>query len=543
MGVRSEFAAFDPEAQDDFMKTQTHALFPHCALMLLAALMSLTPSLGASPGAPAAGAVKQPNIVFVVADDLGAWPIGAYGKPNCHTPHIDRLAAEGVVFENAFSVSVVCSPARAALITGRYPTETGIIDVLPNTNDPGLREGVTTWPQLLRSAGYQTALVGKWHLGQGRDIDLPTSKGYDEFSGFLQGGRVSREPVIEFLAPGQVRVSQVRKVDYEDIPGEQYTEDVLTELAIDFIRRASASERPFALSLHFWAPHANTAFPRGFTPPHQDRSWLPLREDDLAWWKRLRDDELMVPDPGFPHLDTARARRMMREYHASVHGVDRNLGRLLAFLNDPNGDGRTDDSIADNTLIVITSDHGFMMGHRGLWHKGNGRWLTLDRRDPVVPRLYGEGENRVNVFDDSLRVPCIVRWPARIQPGKREAGVVTHLDWLPTLAAIGGAALDAAQPVRGKGIAALTGVDTPRQDVVFAQYRKLRMVRSEGWKLVRHIDNPQGDELYNLLRDPDEKQNLLPKPGAAGLAMLSRLDTEMRSRMQAVQDPLLSELP
>lgn len=512
-------------------------------LVLLAALLSLTPSLGAAPGAPAAGTVKQPNIVFVVADDLGAWAIGAYGKPNCHTPHIDRLAAEGVVFENAFSVSVVCSPARASLITGRYPTETGIIDVLPNANDPGLREGVATWPQLLRSAGYQTALIGKWHLGQGRDIDLPTSKGYGEFSGFLQGGKISREPVIEFLAPGQVHVSQVRKVDYEDIPGEQYTEDVLTDLAIDFIRRAGTSERPFALSLHFWAPHANTDFPRGFTPPYEDRSWLPLREDDLAWWKRLRDDELTLPDPGFPHLDTARVRRMMREYHASVHGVDRNLGRLLACLNDPNGDGRTDDSIAANTVIVITSDHGFMMGHRGLWHKGNGRWLTLDRRDPIVPRLYGEGENRVNVFDDSLRVPCIVRWPARIQPGKRETGVVTHLDWLPTLAAIGGAALDAAQPVRGKEIVALTGVDTPRQDVVFAQYRKLRMVRSEGWKLVRHIGNPRGDELYNLLRDPDERQNLLLKPGAAGLAMLSRLDTEMRSRMQAVQDPLLSELP
>ncbi len=483
--------------------------------------------------------MERPNIVFVVADDLGAWAIGAYGKPNCHTPHIDRMAAEGAIFENAFSVSAVCSPSRAALISGRYPTETGIVDVLPDRDDPGMREGVATWPQLLQSAGYQTALIGKWHLGRGRDVDLPTNRGYDEFAGFLLGGKRSREPVIELLAPGQSHLSQVKTVNYEDIPGEQYTEDVLTNLAIDYMRRASAAGRPFAMSLHFWAPHANTDFPSGFSPPDKDRTWLPLREDDMAWWRRMGDDELVLPEPNFPNLDAARIRRMMREYHASVHSVDRNMGRLLAFLNDPNGDGRTDDSIAANTMVIVTSDHGYMMGHHGMWHKGNGRWLTRDLRDPSSPRLYGEGENRANMFDDSLRVPCIVRWPARLQAGRREPGVVTHLDWLPTLAALGGAKVDAAQPIQGSAITALTGAAATRSAAVFAQYRDLRMVRSGGWKLIRHGVNSQRDELYNLQRDPGEKDNLLRIPGATSDQAISRLNAELRQYMTSVEDPLL----
>lgn len=525
------------------MQTSKHTGFFPSLPKFLAGLLCLgfTGALGAQKHS--ASEPRRPNILFVVADDLGAWAVGAYGKPNCHTPHLDRLATEGIVFENAFSVSAVCSPSWAALLTSRYPTETGIVDTLVSEDGPGLAPEIAIWPQLLQSAGYETALIGSWALGGGRDVDLPTQRGYGEFSGFLWAVRVSREPAIQFLAPGQVRRSDVRVVDYEKIPGEHYTDEVLTDLAIDFMRRSASSDKPFALSVHLWAPHANTAFPKDFTLPYKDRSWLPLREDDLTWWRGLRDDGLVFPDPQFPNLDSARLRRMMREYHSSVHGIDRNIGRLLAFLNDPNGDGSSDDSIAANTVVIVTSDHGYMMGHHGMWHKGNGRWLTADRRDPVVPRLYGDDENRTNMFDASLKVPCIVRWPARISRGLREAGVITHLDWLPTLAAIGGTKLDTAQPVRGTAIAALAGTASNGEDTVFGQYRKLRMLRSNGWKLVRHFENPKGDELYNLEQDPDEKTNLIHDSRAPVVAVLMRLDHELRSRMKAVGDPICSDLP
>ncbi|MEF8810618.1 MAG: sulfatase-like hydrolase/transferase, partial [Bacteroidales bacterium] len=329
---------------------------------------------------------KKPNILFIVTDDQGAWTLSAQDYPNTYTPEIDRLAREGVILKNAFTMSAVSSPSRASLISGRYCSETGVLDWIRPESRKGLDTTLLTWPQLLNNAGYQTALVGKWHLGDEKHY-MPTQRGYDYFTGFPHGGMRSKSPRV--LVEGKWKTYKGR-----------YTPDLLTDFTMDYIRKFQ--DQPFAISLHYWAPHANTDFPDNFQLPYNDRSWLPLKEADLKHWREM---DLKLPNPDFPDLDTRRVKRMMREYYASVHSVDRNIGRIMDFLDELN--------LTQNTVVIFTSDHGYMMGHHGLWHKGNGRWITRSRKDPFG--LYEGG--RPNLYDNSLHVPCVIRWPGVIEAG------------------------------------------------------------------------------------------------------------------------------
>jgi choline-sulfatase len=477
----------------------------------------------------------RPNIIFVMADDLGSWILSSEGYPNTHTPNLDRLATEGVVLENAFSVSAVCSPSRGAFLSSRFPSENGVSDNVVDDKLPGLNAKLVTWPQVLQDSGYNTLMVGKWHLGEGRDVDMPTSRGYTEFAGFLHGGRQSKEPVVDFLKPGQLTREEVKTIDYENVPGDQFTPDLLGDLSVGLIKKYNSESKPFCLSLHFWAPHANTRFPEGYEPPYEDRSWLPMQEVDQAFWKQLRDEEIVLPEPDFPNLNNDRTYRMLREYHSSIHAVDRNVGRVMTTLDEL--------GIADNTVVIFTSDHGYMMGHHGMWHKGNGRWLTENKQDPGNRRLYGDGESRINLFDNSMRVPCVIRWPDRLKAGSRVSQTITHLDWFPTLAAIAQAALPANVLLRGNNALPLLEGSVPPiwDNDLFGQYLNLRTYRTHEWKLVRHYGNRKGDEFYNLVNDPDEKTNLVTHADSQVQRAIADLKNKLTSSMVQIHDPLLSE--
>lgn len=423
---------------------------------------------------------RPPNILFILTDDQGSWTLGAGDYPNTYTPEMDRLAEQGMYFKNMFAVSAVCSPSRAALMTGRYPSETGILTWIPVGSDEGVDTSLVMWPELLQEAGYHTFMVGKWHMGSASPAFMPTRRGYDHFSGFPHGGMKSMEP--EVLVEGEWRT-------YKD----RYTPDVLTELAMDYIRQSR--DEPFVLSLNYWAPHANTEFPEGFSPPYDDRSWLPLKDIDLEPWE---DMDLKIPNPGFPNLDTQRVKRMMREYYASVHSVDRNIGRLMDLLDSL--------GLSDNTVVIFTSDHGYMMGHHGLWHKGNGRWITNDKKDPEG--IYGD--ERRNMFDLSLVVPCIVRWPGHTPPGSVTEETVTFLDWFPTILDIAGVEKPEGIVLRGKSVRPLLeGMVQEKGDTVYAEYETLRMIRTDRWKYVSHLSDRSLDELYHLTEDPGEYRNLI----------------------------------
>ena len=456
------------------------------------------------------GVPKRPNIIFIMTDDQGPWAFGAAPDANARTPNIDRLRRQGARLTNYFVTTPVCSPSRAGLMTGRYATEVGVPDYLQSGSKLGLSRDLPTWPRLLNEAGYATALVGKWHLGR-EDEFHPTNYGYDEFTGFRVGGEISRNPRVEVNG-------KVKRMG-------GYTPDILTDFAIDFIKRKKS--HPFLLSLHFWAPHANTAN----KTPDGDRTWLPLSDAD---WDQFRDSDPALPEPDYLKLDVPRAKRMMREYLASVASADRNLGRVLTLLDEL--------GLADNTVVIFTSDNGYNLAHNGIWHKGNGRWLLTDNRGP-----------RPNMYDKSLKVPAIVRWPGVIEPGSTVEETITNLDWFATIPAIAGVAVPKSNVMRGRDFLPLLRGRSMRWDNdLFAQYTMwpdnqtgavLRCYRTRRWKLVRDFEHEAKDELYDLSNDPGATRNLIDLPDTTIQDIKASLNRKLLNGMREIDDHALKLHP
>ncbi len=416
---------------------------------------------------------------------------------------MDKLFRRGAHLPNSFTVTPVCSPSRASLIASRYGSEVGLTDWINPRREPflGLPDDLVTWPQLLRDAGYRTGLVGKWHLGS-LDSQHPTKRGYEFFMGFRGGGTTPADPVLE-------KGGEQRRF-------EGLTADILTDEALEYLDRVAAGEgAPFLLSLHYRAPHAR---------------WLPVAASDWAPFDGLNP---IIPNPGFPYLDATRLRRMTLEYLASTKSVDRNIGRVLARLDEL--------GIAGSTLIVYTSDHGYNMGHSGVWHKGNGHYVLT--RNPPASANIPDGQ-RPNMWDRSIRVPTAVVWPGEIPAGTVVEGTVSNLDWLPTLAAAAGAEVPEGTPVRGRNmLPLLRGEPVQWDDELYGEYSThhqsrthMRMLRTPRWKLVRDFLNPERDELYDLAADPGEAANLIRQPRAG--RVLARLHARLVARMRAVGERL-----
>ena len=468
-------------------------------ILLLATLLILSSACQA--------AASKPSILFIMTDDQGPWAWGGGDHPNARTPNIDRLRAEGVHLANYFVTAPVCSPARASMLTSRYPTEFGFTDYISPSQDVGLDAAFPVWPRELSRAGYRTAHIGKWHVGAG-DEHLPKHFGYGYFAGWRQGATISKDPVVE--------------IEGEEHQMAGYTPDILANLVLDFI--GNGKPQPFLISLHFWAPHANTAN----RSPDGDRTWLPVSDADWELFKNLEPD---FPQPQHPDLDIPRAKRMTREYLASVHSVDRNVGRILAALDDR--------GLADNTIVIFTSDHGFNMAHHGIWHKGNGRWLLTNNQG-----------NRANLWDNSIRAPALIRWPSHIKAGSTITQTTSNLDWFPSLLSLTGVAAPADAVLRGQDFAPLLRGETPlwREDF-FIQYDQrlslpgsanMRGYRTPEWKLVRDYRNEGKDEFYRLTADPEEQYNLIDSADPEIQLAIAALDRKLRAAMTRVNDPALA---
>jgi choline-sulfatase len=452
-------------------------------------------------------AEPRPNILFIMADDQAPWALGVSGYDQAVTPNMDRLARQGMRFTNAFTPTPVCSPARASIMTSRYGTELDITDWINPKVDHGvgLTKRVPTWPRMLQQAGYETALFGKWHLGMS-DEQHPTRRGYDTFVGFRSGGNAPLNPVLEKNGIESQR--------------EGFIVDIVADEAIDWLRHRDR-ERPFAVSIHFREPHA---------------PYLPVRNEDWSKFQNLDPD---IPNPDYPGLDVKRVKRKTREYLAAVTAVDRNLGNILEALDDLR--------LADNTLVICTSDHGYNIGHHGIWHKGNGYWILHDNAVPPGSANVPRGQ-RPNMFDTSIKVPLIIRWPPVIRPGQSNSRTVSHLDWLPTIAEVCNVELPANTVVRGRSIVPLfRGESTEWDDDFYAEYSQhhnahthARMYRTPEWKLVRDFNNSGRDELYHLTVDPNETHNLIHDPSPHVQAAIRELDEQILAKMKEVADPQLS---
>jgi uncharacterized sulfatase len=463
-------------------------------------------STAAVAGRTAAAQTEHPpNIVFILTDDQGPWALGHSGNAQAHTPNLDRLFAEGAYLRYAMVTTPVCSPSRAGLLTSRYGTELGITDWIKpargeeqNESHLGLDPAYVTWVELLQQAGYDTALIGKWHLGT-MDKYHPTEFGYDHFTGFREGGAPVENLSLE--VNGTERTFQ------------GLTVDILTDAAIGYLYHAK-HRKPFCLSLHYRSPHA---------------PWKPVAPEDAAPYE---EKELEIPNPDYPDLDTDRVEQVMAEYLASVTGVDRNVGRLLDTLDEL--------GLRENTIVIFTSDHGYNVGHHGVLHKGNAHWITN-----AAKNLTGPERVRPNLWDTSLRVPTAVRWPGVIEPGSTMDRVVTNLDWFPTLLAMAGVDLPPALKIHGRDfLPLLRGESLEWSDEMYAEYSihhyaeaDLRAWRTDEWKLVRDFRNAGKDELYHLAADPEETTNLIEDPQYAGIFAL--LDEKLLAKRKSIQDSTL----
>ena len=390
---------------------------------------------------------RRPNIVFIMADDLGYGDLSCYGRRDYQTPNIDRLASSGTRFLQAYANSPVCTATRVALATGRYQyrlpvgNEEPLASAGTRGQTVGLPPAHPTLASLLRNAGYQTALVGKWHLGQLPNFG-PLKSGYDHFWGIRSGGvdyfthqSNAANPMSNDLWDGDTNIERTG-----------YLTDLLGDQAVDTIKNFTAARRPYLLSLHFTAPH-----------------WPWEGPTDQAESQRIRS--LFHYDGG-----------SMKTYASMMTRLDDQVGRVVSAIE---GTGQ-----ADNTIVIFTSDNG---GERfGNTWPFSGRKLEL--------------------LEGGVRVPAILRWPGRVRPRSVTNQVAVTMDWVPTLLAAAGAEAGPADALDGIDLApTLNGAVVSRKLYWRFKFNQQKALREGDLKFLEIAGN---QFLFNVVDDPMERANL-----------------------------------
>jgi arylsulfatase A-like enzyme len=467
----------------------------------------------------------RPNIIYIMTDDHAAHAIGAYGSHVNATPNIDRLASEGMIFRNVFATNAVCTPSRASILTGQYSHINGV----PVFNRFSSRR--QTVARLLQAGGYHTGMIGKWHLGS-------DPQGFDHWE-ILPGQGVYFDPVF-YTATGEKK--------YEG----RYVTDVITELGTNFIRSRPA-DKPFFLMLHHKAPHrpwepdeahGKMFENRTIAEPatlwddystrtdaiheNQQRVFYDLtRRDlkiqpppeltgaDLDRWLSTKPDVAVVPKG--VEADTLRGERLarwkyqryMQDYLATVQGLDDSIGRLLDLLDT--------EGIAQNTMVIYTSDQGFFLGDHGMYDK---RFM----------------------YEESLRMPFIVRWPGVVSPGSQCDEIGLNVDFAETF--LDAAGLPVPSDMQGSSLVPLLRGKTPldwRTSMYYRYYhdpgdhntRAHYGVRTHTHKLICFWKKNQW-ELYDLAADPAELHNLYGQPGQEQIT--AALKSELKRLRKQLQD-------
>lgn len=424
---------------------------------------------------------RPPNILFIFPDELRAQSLGFMGEQDVRTPNIDRLAAEGIVLPYTFANTPVCCPARAAMLTGLYPHKHGV-----RINDMPLADEQVTIAEILRTHGYRTGFVGKWHLDGGPRLP-----------GFVPPGGGRRQG-FEWWAANECRHNYFDTWYFRDtpemIPIEGYEAFTWTDLAIEFLR-TSRGAQPFCLWVAYGPPH----FPIPLSTPVAPPEYL-----------RLYDPAKLRMRPNWEGDGTYGTRREdLAAYYAAITCIDEEIGRLMKVLDEF--------GLREETIVLLTSDHGDMMGSHGFKMK----------RKP---------------WEESIRIPGIIRYPAKIKPGQRRNTFFTQVDMLPTLLGLSG--LPIPSHLQGADLSpAILGRESQELHAVyFHNYEPYQQdhthfpawaaVRTARYKYARTEDKPW--MLYDLEKDPYEMHNLANRPEHGKLQ--EQMEVELAEWMRRTDD-------
>lgn len=499
--------------------------------LLLWVVVSLCSTAFAAP--------DRPNILLIYCDDHAQAAIGAYGSRVNQTPNIDRIAREGMLFENSFVTNSICAPARAVILTGRFSHLNGVL-----TNSEHFDGSQTTFARLLHDAGYQTAVVGKWHLKS-------DPQGFDSYAVLIDQG--------PYYNPRLLTSEGERYV-------EGYTTDIITDEALGWLERRDR-DRPFLLMYQHKAPHRNwmpeprffhlydgVTFPepatlfddyRGRASGAADQEMtiarhmtgmydlkFPRKLEDVGFnweagyldglteaqreaWKvgyadRAAAFEALFADgePSEEELTRFKYQCYMQDYLRCIASVDDNVGRVLDYLDR--------EQLADNTIVIYSSDQGFYLGEHGWFDK---RWM----------------------YEESLRTPLLIRWPGVVEPGSRSSALVQNVDMAPTFLSAAGVAVPEA--MQGKSLVPLLkGEDGAEfRDAIYYHYYEYPEahrvpehfgVRTNRYKLIRYYTLNEW-ELFDLEKDPQELQSVYGDPAYADVrAGLERRLEELQQQYQ-----------
>ncbi|RZS96537.1 arylsulfatase [Cecembia calidifontis] len=452
--------------------------FLFCVVLLMIGILSLISCQGKKSDAIPK---KQPNIVFILADDLGYGDLGFLGQKVIETPNLDRLAAEGMFFSNHYSGATVCAPSRSALMTGLHTGHTpirGNFEIQPEGQYP-LSDTLLTLPKLFQRAGYATGAFGKWGLGFVGTEGDPNNQGFDQFFGY-NCQRIAHRYYPEYLWKNKEKVF---------LPGNDwkqkstYAPDIIHQESLKFLEENS--HKPFFMFVPMVMPHAELAIPEGDLLDYY-RNKIGDEEPHLAKkGSDYGDDPFDIP--GYQSNPYPRA-----SYAAMVALLDRQVGEIIKKLEDL--------GLIDNTIIIFASDNGPHVegGNDPDYFDSNGIFRGYKR----------------DLYEGGIKTPLIVKWPGIIKKGSTSEHISAFWDFLPTFAEIIGQ--EVPQTVDGISfLPTLKGESNQRtHEYLYWEFHELggrQAIRKGDWKAVKYgvKNNPQAAmELYNLKEDPSESQNI-----------------------------------
>ena len=458
---------------------------------------------------------NKPNILFIMSDDHASHAMSCYGSRINETPHLDCIAQGGMRFDNCFCTNSICTPSRATILTGTYNHVNNVTTLASKMDGRQL-----TFPKLLQKQGYQTAVIGKWHLGHGGIYD-PT--GFDYWN-VLPGQGLYHDP--EMFEMGEKKVFK------------GYVTDIITDFSLDWLRERDKN-RPFCLLCHHKAPHRqwepdekharmyediDIPEPETFNDDYSNRARA-AAEAKMRVERDLNPGDLKQPVPQGLTSEEEKSwkyQRYIKDYLRCVASIDDNVGRLLDYLDE--------EGLTDNTIVIYTSDQGFFLGDHGWYDK---RFM----------------------YEESLRMPFIIRYPEEIKPGTVNEDIMLNVDFAPTFLDYAG--IDIPEQMQGTSFRPLLNGQVP-EDWQTSMYYRYWMhlahhyvyahygVRTLRYKLIYYyadalgqpgaVDEPKEPEweLFDLEKDPCEMNNVYNNPEYA--AVVKELKTELRRLQEQVGD-------